>query len=221
MKIGFLAMSGIRSQGVGLATVGLITMFCSGCASMVLLEAGKQHRELHPKSVVVAENGAVFAVVELATTTTFVGKDKPCIRYVVAEPEVAQTSVTQAVDSGSRGGRRRCVINAQIVSPKEKGWHLLPYDTRDQDADPSLIPSRFKEGNWVLYGGEQGFPFVVEKNADTLYQLVLVLPKEFQSGTVWWHYPTLVLLPPAFAFDVATFPVQLAIGMHMLSKMEF
>jgi hypothetical protein len=138
-------------------------------------------------------------------------------RYIYASAETIAESIAKYPRSISRDETKnpRVVLRPDLTlkvpnwEHPEKGWFLYPVDLRSNIVD-APEPPVLETGRWRVCGKidwtELAFPYRLHGQVYTL--VIWDNDESNYHYRKWWGYPCQVMLVPAAAIDIVTFPLQ-------------
>jgi hypothetical protein len=186
----------------------------TGCAcTHYIRNLGVTDVQLHPKYVLIDKDENVVVDADLIHKRRAPKRIADLgHRYIVASPQTVRQTIAE-----SKVSRGPIPINYRSVKSDYKGWinprqnpiwHLrppdtknhIPYSYRDNPLDHKKT-SVHRVGDVVTYHDAEGNPIEVRFEQFEVEQQ----NKQFRAA---WGYPMQILVVPAFAIDVVTFPIQ-------------
>ena len=142
-------------------------------------------------------------------------------RYLIASRDVLRKAVDTALshetvtDAGSAPSRTNLVTLTTIMcnSTNTDSWVVIPPFFGWRDASTNDLPGQFREYA-EIYAPDATVPF---EDQGRRYEVRIRLRHNMVQGRTtrrWWGYPAQVLLIPAAAIDVVTFPFQVFVVMR-------
>jgi hypothetical protein len=138
-------------------------------------------------------------------------------RIVVASREAVRMSVT----GSSHRDKGTLLVKVDIVDKELEGWHMLPDLLDKNESILGYLPEPLRNSSTSY--NSCGFNYPIDGKYEDVYLSHFSfhekgIGSDRRTNTKFWHYPSQILLIPAFIFDVATAPIQLIILGHEVGK---
>lgn len=127
-------------------------------------------------------------------------------RYVLADSQAVAAALATADVVTLAGGNVRHVVSPRVSADGQDGWQMIPAHTRPVAAVEVDLPVPAGQMPWYPRGND--IPVPSADGEKRLFIHELRFPRELGEEVRWWHYPAQILLVPAAALDVVTFPFQ-------------
>ena len=221
-----------------------LAAFCSGCAfTHAVTQIGERHEVFQVHQVLVATNG----VVAIDCTASYyslksIGEDSGWAsrikfrtkKYLVATPQVVDWTITNAIPAPknyrrharsqpvlasieTNAGKTNQVLISQLIcgTTNSMSWMIIPHRYGGRDATLQDLPQEFDEVA-TSYNGKI-FPYAINGQD---FQVHLPADNAGRTYRKWWGYPAQILIFPAIAVDVVTWPYQFYIVCKSLSEIQ-
>ncbi len=204
--------------------LGLVILYSSGCATAYVKNIGSRRECLSRKrdgsgSIYVLEDGSMAIEVEASyvtdTMSSIVDSKRNGPRtvyqrrkYLVAGRAAVMNSLTNAFASTADAASLVQMIHFPRIATNEPNWQVIPSKFHAAASSP---PIHFIDAD--VYEGCS----IQLRLDDKEYAVVVGMWGHWMDAGVqrrekreWWGYPLQILVVPAAAFDVITFPYQFA-----------
>jgi hypothetical protein len=200
--------------------LSLFLFALQGCCTMAVSNIGVESESVRRcERVSVGADGSIAVLVnsvfhkEFPLSEGYIENS----RIVMGSHEVVRKSVT----SSSLRDKSTLLVPVNIVDKELDGWHMLPYLLNKNDTFLSYLPKSF-QNNSTFYNS-CAFNYSIDNKYEDVYLSHFFFHKngnqsDKRTNISIWHYPSQILLIPAFIFDVATAPIQLIILGHEVGK---
>jgi hypothetical protein len=191
-----------------------------GCCTMAVRNIGVETESVRRcEKVFVGADGSVAVEVD-----SVFHKEGPLSDGYVEKKRVivgSQEVVRRTVARGTLRDKGTSLVQVDMVDKESDGWHMQPY----LPADDGTVLDYLQRSLQSTYAANDSCCF--KYGIDSKYKNVCLGPFSFQrdgnqsnkrTNTRFWYYPSQILLIPAFAFDVATAPIQLIMLGHEVGK---
>lgn len=191
--------------------LSLFLIVLQGCCTIAARNIGVESESVQRcEQVSVSADGSIAALV-----TSVRHKEGPLSdgyidsrRIITGSHEVVRKSITNS----SLRNKSRLLVPVNIVDNGLDGWQMLPYLLDKNDSFLGYLPQSF-QSNSTAYNS-CAFEYSINNNYEDLYLSPFTFhengkPHDKRTNISFWHYPSQLLVIPAFIFDVATAPIQL------------
>jgi hypothetical protein len=197
------------------STLLLISLFLfslQGCCTNAVKNIGIETESVQRcEKVCVGTDGSIAVLVY-----SRFHKDGPLDEYKYSNRIIlgSPTVIKRSISDNSVRDKGTLLVNVDIVESDLDGWHMLPSLLEKHDTYINYLPKSL-QNNFTSCN-----PCAFKYNIDNKYENIFLKHFSFYKNGVHsdviqrnnvWHYPSQLLLIPAFAFDLVTAPIQLII----------
>jgi hypothetical protein len=139
-----------------------------------------------------------------------------CTRFITAESNIVRDALQDLPKTRSK--RFKKMVRIKIVEPDQDGWHLHPHSLTSKDADVSSLPESFRKIDPEAFVLRPSMPYAFDEESVNLVFGSTELPQDMQHASTSLHGIGMLLIVPAIAIDIVTFPIQFLYVINEISQ---
>lgn len=189
----------------------------------------------NPNQIILATNGAIalecdanyrHSTVWTSPQRSWSTEVSSRKKYLVSTPQALLYSLSQAQSIYSSHALRRqynlpsnalCVTDIPYGSTNEIDWVLTPKTFVGRQARSNDLPAEFWHPQMV-YGRDDLVTYTFNGTALQLKFLLRESEQPYRKKRCWWGYPLQVLVIPAVAVDIVTYPIQFLMAVNEFNE---